>query len=193
MFAMKTGILMVVAAFAAMPTVAWQQVGVDAGVSEFADGEATAVAVVGELDDAPALYTVSANAENTCTNEFEVWFCTDQSASPAFCDFVFGVDCGRLFARGCDLRSVVFDDSTLQTNSVAVVLRFERKISGETINDAVELNGEDCAFLAERFADAHPDEWRSVKIISRDAGEVSPTVSIMRRKIGTSIHLAAVR
>ena len=77
MFAMKTGILMVVAAFAAMPAVAWQQVGVDAGVFE--------------------------------------------------------------------------------------------------------------------FADAHPDEWRSVKIISRDAGEVSPTVSIMRRKIGTSIHLAAVR
>ena len=115
------------------------------------------------------------------------------AAMPAVAWQQVGVDCGRLFARGRDLRSVVFDDSTLQTNSVAVVLRFERNISGETINDTVELNGEDCAFLGERFADAHPDEWRSAKIVSRDAGEASPTVSITRRKIGTSIHLAAVR
>ena len=188
---MKTAILsLAMLPFAAL---AWRAVSLDAGVPAYFDGEAVAVAKVSECDYAPSRYAVLVESANTATNEFEVWFCTNSVASPVSCDFVFGMDAGRLFARGRDLRSVVFDDGTIQTNAVTVILGFERKMSGEMLLDAVEVNEVEHGFLTAQFSAAHPERWRSLKLVSRDCAATPPTVTVTRRKIGTSIHLAAVR
>ena len=182
-----------IVAFAMLPYAAFAAATVhfDASEAAYADGEASTVAAFPRLAAVPSHCTVEIEGADS-VGEFEVWFCTDESASPASCDFVIGVDAGRLFARGRDLHTIEFCGDTLPENAVSIVFRFKQNFVGETIPVVAETNGTRNGFLSAQFAEAHPGRWCSMKIVSRDCASGVPAVSVSRSGTGTAIRLAAL-
>ena len=174
------------------PICAWAGVTavMEPSVPEFADGESCVRSVVEPVAaSASELMTVSAAFPNAVTNQLEVWLCTDDAASRACRDVVLGIDGGRLFVGGRDAGSEMLD-SELQPFG-QIVLDITAR-SGQLTGNAVvgvSINGTDNFFARSSVAASNPLEWRSVKVVSRGLSDGMPVVTIVTKRIGTTLKM----
>ncbi|MBQ6141980.1 MAG: hypothetical protein IJI54_11930 [Kiritimatiellae bacterium] len=95
---------------AATSVVAGEVVSVSLPDPMFNNCESTAKAMLPILEAGTSeRLVVSINCPNTITNEFEVWFCTDEDASREFRDLAISLDDGYLFVSGRDDENLLQD------------------------------------------------------------------------------------
>ena len=134
---------------------------------------------------------VSINCPNTATNEFEVWFCTDEDASREARDLVISLDDGSLFVSGRDVKSQLPDWSSMPLGLCTLDIELRNRIyNQESLLVKSVVNGMQIPVLEMGVGMASPREWRSVKVVSRgmlDASDITATVS--KGEVGFSLIL----
>lgn len=139
----------------------------------------------------PKRLVVSIDCLNTATNEFEVWFCTDEDAKRESRDLVVMLDEGRLLVSRRDIKSMLPGESILPLglNSLGVEL-WNLLYRQDTLLVKTSVNGIQNSILAMGVGIASPREWRSVRVVSRGVGNASDmTVTVSKGEVGFSVIL----
>lgn len=161
---------------------------------QYADGEASVVCELPASNaDVIANYTLQIEALNALTNQFEVWFCTDKTASPECCNFVVGVDCGKAFVRGLYLDSEKQGQAELNAGCVAITSSFQVSSAGKVRQFALKFNGTrdptiDLACNA-LLPSIKPRDWHSIKVVSRGLFTDLPAVTFDKTNVGFVIRI----
>ena len=176
----------------ASPAIAGEATSVLLPDPSFNDCEISAWTVIPVLDvGTPERLVVSINCPNTATNEFEVWFCTDEDASREARDLVISLDDGSLFVSGRDVKSQLPDWSSMPLGLCTLDIELRNRIyNQESLLVKSVVNGMQIPVLAMGLEMASPREWRSVKAVSRgmlDASDVMVTIS--KGEVGFSVIL----
>lgn len=158
----------------------------------FDNCESTAKVVMPILEaGTPERLVVSIDCLNTATNEFEVWFCTDEDASREFRDLAICLDDGCLFMSGRDVKSQLPDWSNMPLGLCTLDIELRNRIyCQESLFVKSVVNGMQIPVLEMGVGMASPREWRSVKAVSRgmlDASDITATVS--KGEVGFSLIL----
>ena len=139
----------------------------------------------------PKRLVVSIDCLNTATNEFEVWFCTDEDAKRESRDLVVMLDEGRLLVSRRDIKSMLPGESILPLglNSLGVEL-WNLLYRQDTLLVKTSVNGIQNSILAMGVGIASPREWRSVRVVSRGVRNASDmTVTVSKGEVGFSVIL----
>ena len=139
----------------------------------------------------PKRLVVSIDCLNTATNEFEVWFCTDEDAKRESRDLVVMLDEGRLLVSRRDIKSMLSGESILPLglNSLGVEL-WNLLYRQDTLLVKTSVNGIQNSILAMGVGIASTREWRSVRVVSRGVGNASDmTVTVSKGEVGFSVIL----
>lgn len=177
---------------AATSVVAGEVVSVSLPDPMFNNCESTAKAMLPILEAGTSeRLVVSINCPNTITNEFEVWFCTDEDASREFRDLAISLDDGYLFVSGRDDENLLQDWTSMPWGQCHLGIELRNRLySQESLLVKSVVNGMQIPALAMGLEMASPREWRSVKAVSRgmlDASDVMVTIS--KGEVGFSVIL----
>ena len=174
------------------PAIAGEVVSVSLPDPSFEDCETTAYDVIPMLETGtPKRLVVTIDCLNTATNEFEVWFCTDENASLEFRDLVVILDEGRVMVSGRDVQSMLPGESILPLgiNSLGVEL-WNLLYQQDTLLVKTSVNGIQNHTLAMGLGMANPREWRSVRVVSRGLWSTSVvTTTVSKGEVGFSVIL----
>lgn len=176
----------------ASPAIAGEVVSVLLPDPMFNNCESTAKAMLPILEAGTSeRLVVSINCPNTATNEFEVWFCTDEDAKREARDLVISLDDGSLFVSGRDVKSQLPDCSSMPLGLCTLDIELRNRIyCQEALLVKSVVNGMQIPVLEMGVGMASPREWRSVKVVSRgmlDASDITATVS--KGEVGFSLIL----
>ena len=176
----------------ASPAIAGEATSVLLPDPSFNDCEISAWTVIPVLDvGTPERLVVSIDCLNTVTNEFEVWFCTDEDASREFRDLAISLDDGYLFVSGRDDENLLQDWTSMPWGQCHLGIELRNRLySQESLLVKSVVNGMQIPVLAMGLEMASPREWRSVKAVSRgmlDASDVMVTIS--KGEVGFSVIL----
>ena len=176
----------------ASPAIAGEATSVLLPDPSFNDCEISAWTVIPVLDvGTPERLVVSIDCLNTVTNEFEVWFCTDEDASREFRDLAISLDDGYLFVSGRDDENLLQDWTSMPWGQCHLGIELRNRLySQESLLVKSVVNGMQIPALAMGLEMASPREWRSVKAVSRgmlDASDVMVTIS--KGEVGLSVKL----
>lgn len=177
---------------AATSVVAGEVVSVSLPDPMFNNCESTAKAMLPILEAGTSeRLVVSINCPNTATNEFEVWFCTDEDASREARDLAISLDDGYLFVSGRDDENLLQDWTSMPWGQCHLGIELRNRLySQESLLVKSVVNGMQIPVLAMGLEMASPREWRSVKAVSRgmlDASDVMVTIS--KGEVGFSVIL----
>ena len=177
---------------AATSVVAGEVVSVSLPDPMFNNCESTAKAMLPILEAGTSeRLVVSINCPNTATNEFEVWFCTDEDAKREARDLAISLDDGCLFVSGRDVKSQLPDWSNMPFGLCTLDIELRNRIyNQEALLVKSVVNGMQIPVLEMGVGMASPREWRSVKVVSRgmlDASDITTTVS--KGEVGFSLIL----
>ena len=176
----------------ASPAIAGEVVSVSPPDPMFDNCESTAKIVMPILETGtPERLMVSIDCLNTATNEFEVWFCTDEDASREFRDLAICLDDGCLFMSGRDDESLLPDVMSMPLGQYALGIELRNRICNqESLLVKSVVNGMQIPVLAMGIGMANPREWRSVKVVSRGLWDASNiTVTVSKGEVGFSLIL----
>ena len=176
----------------ASPAIAGEVVSVSLPDPMFNNCESTAKAMLPILEAGTSeRLVVSINCPNTATNEFEVWFCTDEDASREARDLAISLDDGSLFVSGRDVKSQLPDWSSMPLGLCTLDIELRNRLyNQESLLVKSVVNGVQIPVLTMGVGMASPREWRSVKVVSRgmsDASDITATVS--KGEVGFSLIL----
>ena len=176
----------------ASPAIAGEVVSVLLPDPMFNNCESTAKAMLPILEAGTSeRLVVSINCPNTITNEFEVWFCTDEDASREFRDLAISLDDGYLFVSGRDDENLLQDWTSMPWGQCHLGSELRNRLySQESLLVKSVVNGMQIPVLEMGVGMASPREWRSVKVVSRgmlDASDVMVTIS--KGEVGFSVIL----
>ena len=176
----------------ASPAIAGEATSVLLPDPSFNDCEISAWTVIPVLDvGTPERLVVSIDCLNTVTNEFEVWFCTDEDASREFRDLAISLDDGYLFVSGRDDENLLQDWTSMPWGQCHLGIELRNRLySQESLLVKSVVNGMQIPVLEMGVEMASPCEWRSVKAVSRgmlDASDVMVTIS--KGEVGFSVIL----
>ena len=176
----------------ASPAIAGEVVSVSLPYPMFNNCESTAKAMLPILEAGTSeRLVVSINCPNTATNEFEVWFCTDEDAKREARDLAISLDDGCLFVSGRDVKSQLPDWSNMPLGLCTLDIELRNRIyCQESLFVKSVVNGMQIPVLEMGVGMASPREWRSVKVVSRgmsDASDITATVS--KGEVGFSLIL----
>lgn len=176
----------------ASPAIAGEVVSVSLPDPMFNNCESTAKAMLPILEAGTSeRLVVSINCPNTATNEFEVWFCTDEDASREARDLVISLDDGSLFVSGRDVKSQLPDWSSMPLGLCTLDIELRNRIyNQESLLVKSVVNGMQIPVLKMGVGMASPREWRSVKVVSRGLWNASDiTVTVSKGEVGFSLIL----
>ena len=174
------------------PVGAGEEASVSLPDPSFSDCEVSAWAVIPVLEaGTPERLAVSVDCLNTATNEFEVWFCTDEEASWEFRDLVISMDDGCLFVAGRDDESLLPNWSSMPLGLCALDMELRNRLyNQESLFVKSVVNGVQIPVLTMGIGMTKPREWRSVKVVSRGVRNVSDIiVSVSKGEVGFSVIL----
>lgn len=176
----------------ASPVSAGEAVSVSLPDPTFDSCESTAKSAVPVLEaGTPERLVVSIDCPNTATNEFEVWFCTDEYASREFRDLAIRLDDGCLFVSGRDDENTLQDCTGMTLGQCRIDIELRNRLyDQESLLVKSSVNETQIPVLATGLEMASPREWRSVKVVSRGVMNASDiTVTVTKGEIGFSVIL----
>ena len=190
----KTGNFLFLALFFALasPAIAGEVVSVSPPDPSFDNCESTAKIVMPILETGtPVRLMVSIDCLNTATNEFEVWFCTDEDASREFRDLAICLDDGCLFMSGRDDEYLLPDVASMPLGQCALDIELRNRLyNQDTLLVKSGVNGTQIPVLTAGLGMVTPREWRSVRVVSRGMGNASDmTVTVSKGEVGFSVIL----
>jgi len=174
------------------PVDAGEEASVSLPDPSFSDCEVSAWAVIPVFEaGTPERLAVSLDCLNTATNEFEVWFCTDEEASWEFRDLVVSLDEGNLLVSGRDVKNQSSGGSILPFGRCVLGIEFRNRLFQQgSLFVKPEINGMRIPALDTGIEVARPRQWRSVRVVSRGMRNASDIiVSVSKGEVGFSVIL----
>lgn len=176
----------------ASPAIAGEATSVLLSDPSFNDCEISAWTVIPVLDlGTPERLVVSIDCLNTVTNEFEVWFCTDEEASWEFRDLVVSLDEGNLLVSGRDVKNQLPGGTILPFGRCVLGMEFRNRLCQQgSLLVKSAINGMRIPVLAMGIEMARPRQWRSVRVVSRGVWSTSTITTKFRKgEVGLSVKL----
>ena len=176
----------------ASPAIAGEVVSVSPPDPTFEECESTAQSEIPILEAGTTeRMVVSIDCLNTATNEFEVWFCTDEDASREFRDLAISLDDGCLFISGRDDESLLPDMTSVSLGQCALDIELRNRLyDQDALVVKTSVNGIQNPILAMVVGMASPRGWRSVRLVSREVWNASDmTVTVSKGEVGVSVIL----
>lgn len=157
----------------------------------YSDKEYAAIAELPHLDLLRSeKVTISIDAPNTATNQFEIWFCTDENATRAGRDFLIGFDDGITIHGLQSASSVTTIAENPSSGNFSIRLVYRTSTLRPKPKTQISLNNAPLKESASSdFTNASPSDWQSIRIISRGIDTPTPIIQVKREKIGTLIKI----
>ena len=134
--------------------------------------------------------TVSIDAQNTTSNQFEIWFCTDDKARRFARDFMIGFDSDAVIYARRNPATTRPMPGSLTGKNFSCTLSYRTSTLRPGAMTTILLNNAPLAGNAAiAFSRTIPLSWRSIKIVSRGETSPMPAVSIKREKFGFHIKI----
>ena len=128
--------------------------------------------------------TVSVEAFNVATNQFEIWFCNDMVASREARDYLIGFDEGRLIEGRHAVESVEMQESVLPIQNV----RFDTTVRSRTdpfrTKADLIING-----VTYPISFQSPHLLRSLRVVSRGLDHPQPRLAESLITIGFCVRV----
>ncbi len=128
--------------------------------------------------------TVSVEAFNVATNQFEIWFCNDMVASREARDYLIGFDEGRLIEGRHAVESIEMQESVLSIQNV----RFDTTVRSRTdpfrTKADLIINGETYPISFQS-----PHLLRSLRVVSRGLDHPQPRLAESLITIGFCVRV----